>query len=323
MNTHTIIYYRGGLYGTFIEWCLNYFSDITFSNELPFTEIGNSHKFFGNGAIISEKMFTDAIQRKCKFIRMHPGATNLENLRLSKTSKQTIECYRNELLLIEKMSDHVIFLYSNMNNVLWAENNVIKSLVEETESNVEYFKENEVSNIIFANTMEEYIRKDLNDSCYDLIKNWGKQDISNLDTWELREFLSLYLHGAWDDVYNITDTLKQEFPNVIFIEIGELRDNFVTNIVALFNKLNLPIVRDNLDFVYEKWNDLQFFKNRDNEVAQIVKDTIGNNYRSWNQLSIIDEAEIQRQLRNNGWEIKCYNLNIFPSNTKDLKKLLT
>ena len=37
------------------------------------------------------------------------------------------------------------------------------------------------------------------------------------------------------------------------------------------------------------------------------------------KLSIIDEAWIQKQLREQGHEIKCYNLNDFPTNSWDLR----
>jgi hypothetical protein len=110
---------------------------------------------------------------------------------------------------------------------------------------------------------------------------------------------------------------------VTFIEIGQLRDNFVETITKLFEKLNLPIIRNNIDFIYTEWDKLQYFKNKDKQVKDIVDAVLNDIDLDFGELSIIDEAEIQRQLRNNGREIKCYNLNIFPTNTADLKKLLT
>ena len=108
-----------------------------------------------------------------------------------------------------------------------------------------------------------------------------------------------------------------------FIEIGQLRDNFVETITKLFEKLNLPIIRNNIEFIYEEWDKLQYFKNKDKQIKEIVDAVLNDVDLDFGGLSIIDEAEIQRQLRNNGWEIQCYDLNVFPTNTTDLKKLLT
>jgi hypothetical protein len=42
----------------------------------------------------------------------------------------------------------------------------------------------------------------------------------------------------------------------------------------------------------------------------------------WNPLPLASEAWIQWQLRNLGWEIKCHELDIFPTNSVYLKELL-
>ena len=50
--------------------------------------------------------------------------------------------------------------------------------------------------------------------------------------------------------------------------------------------------------------------------------TVNGNDLHWGELSIIDEAEIQRQLRENGWEIRCFGINNFPTSSAALKLLL-
>ena len=71
------IYYQPGAYGTFVEWCVNYFTDLSFGEDLPFTPKGSSHKFAGNpcwSLSAYEEMFNNLIEYK--FIRGHPGIFN-------------------------------------------------------------------------------------------------------------------------------------------------------------------------------------------------------------------------------------------------------
>lgn len=324
MKSHTAIYYFTGAYGTFIEWCLNYFTDAEFSDQLPFTKIGNAHKFAGN-EILSEKMLLDAIQKKKKFMRTFPGMSNAVGARFFNTPKQSISCHRIELKMLEQIADNVVVLYYSLDNILWGENNIIKSFIEKTDDNINYLKNNQLEGFEshLVSTLKEHLVLEFKDN--PLVQNWSKQSAAEMEDWELREFLSMYLYGKWADMFDpdMFVTLKKEFPTVTFIEIGELRDNFTETITTLFEKLKLPIVRDNIEFIHQEWDKLQYFKNKDKQVKEIVDSVLGNIDLDWSGLSIIDEAEIQRQLRNNGWEIQCYDLNIFPTNTTDLKKLLT
>jgi hypothetical protein len=324
MKSHTAIYYFTGSYGTFIEWCLNYFTDAEFSDQLPFTKIGNAHKFAGN-EILSEKMLLDAMQQKKKFMRTFPGTTNAVSARFLNTPKQSVSCHRIQLKMLEQIADNVIVLYYSLDNILWGENNIIKSFIEKTDDNLHYLKNNQLEGLEshLVSTLKEHLVLEFKDD--PLVKNWGKQSAADMEDWELREFLSMYLYGRWTDVFDpdMFATLKKEFPAVTFMEIGELRDNFADTITTLFKKLNLPMIRDNIEFIHKEWDKLQYFKDRDKQVKAIVDSVLGNEDLAWTDLSIIDEAEIQRQLRNNGWEIRCYDLNIFPTNTVDLRRLLT
>lgn len=318
------IYYPGGAYGTFIEWCLNYFSDLSFSDELPFNEkSGNAHKFTGN-TVLSPKMLTDVLNADSKFMRMHPGFSGEEADHLNTLPKGPVNCHRLELKLLEEISDNVVVLYFGLNNVLWGVNNLIKTVVEKNEATLDWYKQNEVivKDRLFSKSLTEYQLLELKDVTKEQVKGWGKNSIEELELWELREFLSLFLHGEWEDLYGNFETLQQEFPNCTFIEIGQLRDNFVSTIQGLFKKLNLPMERTNVQYIEEEWNKRQFFKNKDKEISNIVQAVLQGKDLTWEPLSIVDEAEVQKQLRDNGKEIKCYQLNVFPTSSQELNKLL-
>lgn len=77
------IVYSAGSYGTFVEWCLNYFSNPFFPQDLPFLTQGNSHKFAGNHLSIIEgvKAFVadgTGLKKKvlCGFIQKMPPMTS-------------------------------------------------------------------------------------------------------------------------------------------------------------------------------------------------------------------------------------------------------
>jgi fatty-acid desaturase len=55
---------------------------------------------------------------------------------------------------------------------------------------------------------------------------------------------------------------------------------------------------------------------------EIVRHTLARGDYSWATLSIESEARIQQLLRQRGYEILCYDLNTFPTNSKDLFKYL-
>ena len=54
----------------------------------------------------------------------------------------------------------------------------------------------------------------------------------------------------------------------------------------------------------------------------IVNHTLGHKDHSWSTLPIESEARIQKLFRLRGYEILCYNLNTFPTNSKDLFEYL-
>jgi len=324
MNDRVAIYYHPGNYGTFVEWCLNYFTDALFNIELPFNESGNAHKFNKHSVIASDKMFQEAVKNNNKFVRLHPGSISNESKKLLLTPTQAANCYRQELKLLQQYFTYVIVLHCDTENMLWYNNNVIKCFDEKNDVNVYHIEQNKIQDFqgLFSKNLNEHILFRLNESSKHLVTGWNKDSIHDMEVWELREFLSLYLYEEWVNVHQNLSMLDKEFPNIIFLEIGKLRDQFERTIIDLLKNVNLKQIRHDIDYVFENWIKLQHFKNRDLEVSDIVFCITNGKDRSWQQLSIIDEAAIQRQLRNNGWEIKCYNLNTFPTSTETLNPLL-
>jgi len=324
MQNKIAIYYHVGAYGTFIEWCLNYFSDNLSSSELPFNKLGNAHKFKGDTVIASGKMFKDALIGNKKIIRLHPGTISKKTLQLLQTPNQPINCYRTELALLEKHYNKIIVLYFDHSNILWCANNIVKCFMDEQEVDFESLRQRDIKNFkgIFSKTLVDFIKFSSSKPTKNLVTKWNTSSIKKMKLWELREFLSFYLYNQWLDIHTGFNILNKEFLNIQFVEIGQLRDNFKETLLKLFQNLDLKFSERDIDFVYQNWIQVQYFKNKDKEIKDIVDAIINNIDLFWNELSIIDEAEIQRQLRNNNIELKCFNLNVFPTSAKEFQSLL-
>jgi hypothetical protein len=79
-----------------------------------------------------------------------------------------------------------------------------------------------------------------------------------------------------------------------------------------------------LQQVYRHWLTLQKQINKDqicNQIVNSLRDKIPFNWSHCN-LSIVDEAWIQKTLRDNHVEIRCHGLDVFPTNTEDFLPLL-
>jgi hypothetical protein len=145
-------------------------------------------------------------------------------------------------------------------------------------------------------------------------KHW-----SEMEVWEFREWFSLFYTGwvkEW--IYSssqVPDTfLKIKNTEVLF----NTKDTFL----KIINFCKLTQSRELDTFITEWINKQQYILNEFNLLDQIVEHAVNNQEFNWQSLNIISEAIIQQRLRKNGYEIKCYELNTFPTNSKMLYSLL-
>lgn len=288
MSKNTVpILFSGGSYGTFIEWCLNYFSGQV--NSLPFNLNGNSHQFVGNhlGDIGGWRKYVRSTDN-FPFVRFH-----IKNNCNDSVITNTLE--------VLSTVDIAILLYHTDTSVLLSLNNKFEKIYSHG-----WLAHNEM---LFA-------------------ENLAKFEVSSLkDTkpWQLREFLSLFLYKQHQDETNAVEVEKFTHPKLIKIDIRDLFNNFETTIKSLLTKLHLPLIRNDFDFVYRNWLPLQQHQNKDKVVKQIIDSVINQNNFDWSseKLSIVDEAIVQMRLRDlHNLDMLCYNLNEFPSNTTELRKVL-
>ena len=284
------IIYNGGTYGTFIDWCLHYFSDPNFSEDLPFTPIGNSHKFISN-YLPTHDAVDEYINSAEDFLTVRYHIKRKEN-------DNTLD----RLHYISNNFKKVIFMHCTEKSMVWNINNKIDKIYAEGWL-----------------THEKHSFKYLD--------QWGiGKNIDNMAIWEIREFLSFYLreqHISESNLKNV-DQIRSTIDTVYLIPIENLRDNFTKTIKNLLDYCELPMVRDNFDHIHGQWIELQVHKDKDQLLKNIIDSIANNTHMDWsdNQLTLADTALVQYYLRELGKEIKCYDLNDFPTNSTALTELL-
>lgn len=291
MTKNICIAYNAGSYGTFVDWCINYFSNSNFPQNLPFCHTGSSHKFKGNHFLSFEQLKDFATNNILNFqtFRVHPKNKEQHNL-------------EQNLSEILAYSRKIILLHPTYDSIVWNINNKFEKI------GGNYFEKQE--NNILKN-----------------ITNWGAQSLKQMLKWELREFLSFYIyqqHLSETELENILN-LKEKFPEICFVEIEKLRDNFSNTIKELLAYCELPLINeDKINFVYTNWLDRQFHKNKDLDINTIVFNILQNKDFDWSDknLTLIDEAMIQMKLQENNLKIKCYNLNNLPTSVAGMRPLI-
>ena len=148
--------------------------------------------------------------------------------------------------------------------------------------------------------------------------NSNYKTFEDMERWEIREFISLFYDGL------LNEEIIMEKTDVFSITNKDIIDNTLESITRIIDHLKLTIHDHNgLEKFTTMWREKQQYVIDEYITIEKVVESITNqtNYK-WNTISLFAEAIIQKKLRDNGWEIKCYGLNNFPTNSIKLKQLL-
>jgi len=191
--------------------------------------------------------------------------------------------------------DKVVAIYPELGDFLWSCNNKLTKIKGEGD----WFKKNS---------------KHFGD-----ISKWESKD-----TWEYREFLSFWLYNQHMSETGYKDIIKYNHDRVLKIQINQIRDDFNNTFNKLSEWLQIENVRNNdeLSKLHFDWLQNEPYLYKDRLIENIVDAIINNVDIPMNECSIFDQADIQRRLRNAGYEIKCYGLNDWPDTTTQLRELI-
>ena len=338
-NTNVILYPPGG-YGHFINWCCEYFSGNLDSDVVPLNDLGNCHNFKKTVLLMVHpqlKNYTESTKED-NFIQIHDCSfAPASNAFL--TYNEFVNYFTENLEYLNKNYQRSICLLTTDTSKVWMSNNhIYKIRVEDwfgtnIQTAIDFFRnfnmpEEDIKELISYGIDRLKCQINNQPGMLSNFSQWGHDSIDAFEVWELRELASQYYYDRISDHVLNTDTveyLRNKFPNIHFIEVDNLRDNFVGTIKSILEYFKLPIDnRDKISTIYKTWLSKQLHINKDKQISNIVNALINQQELDWTDwnLTFIDEAVIQRKLLENGILIKCWKLNDFPTSAKDLLPLL-
>jgi hypothetical protein len=166
------------------------------------------------------------------------------------------------------------------------------------------------TNSLFFNELKNHL---------DVLGN-NYKTINDVPIWAVREWFSLYYPGQVSTWINFNNNLS----NTFIIDYKNILHQPVKTIKNIIDFTNKKIYKQQeMIFVAEQWRiKQQYILSVYDRIDNIVEFTTNNIYTTWNELNIIAEAIIQSRLRNLGFELKCFGLDEFPTDSLSLYNLL-
>lgn len=162
------------------------------------------------------------------------------------------------------------------------------------------------------------------DHQHDII-NWnpGYTHWSQMQMWEFREWFSIFYNKWIQEWIDARQFIPSSWFSVPSGSILENTQNTLIDIINHVGEFDTNLSNEFETFVSSWRLKQQYLIDEHNVIKNIVKFTVDNIPYTWEKLNVISEAMIQRRLREAGYEIRCYNLNEFPTNSNDLYQLLS
>tara|TARA_R110000772_G_scaffold267770_1_gene392578 strand:- start:5 stop:1015 length:1011 start_codon:yes stop_codon:yes gene_type:complete len=327
-----LIYYPAGCYGTFFEYlyCLDQFD----SNFSPFTVTGSSHGYKGNHFSPAEQLieYVNSSSETYQIGRVHPSLFEEVDSRKNIKNNDYFDLVFRDLEYLENHFNKIVVIHPTLHTKLWMESNVLdKCLLSVRDFNRVYKKYGYTQSYFKgsfetdANTRLRIILSIELDT--ETVKQWGRKSFDDLEIWEMRELMSIY----WDNRYKKSnllacwDKLTQVFKQVKFISLDDIKSDPLTTVSQYLDFVGInSINKGQLNTIINKWMSVQRNKNKDTDVRNVVNAIINNKFIDWEDknFNLLEESYIQNELRNHNIEIKCFNLNVFPSNSQEIAPFL-
>jgi hypothetical protein len=140
-----------------------------------------------------------------------------------------------------------------------------------------------------------------------------------MQNWEFREWFSLFYTQWVQEWINAKQYINPNWYTVSVTDILNHTHETFLKMVKHFGTLD----EAEFDEFIKYWRSKQQYLIDERDILdKIVDSVISQTPYTWKDLNLISEAMIQKKLRDQGYEIKCYNLNKFPTNSEDLFVLL-
>ena len=153
-----------------------------------------------------------------------------------------------------------------------------------------------------------------------LIEDWGP----DIDIWQKRELCSFFLPAMFKSLQQKIVKYQSQLPNAISINASDILTDLLGSLCKIWAFFGITqTCSDSVILTnHNTYLGLQRHIGKSVYVNSIVDHCLDGNDMSIGDLTIFDEAYIQFLLRERGYEMRCYNLNVFPKTTQDLRELL-
>ena len=282
-----MVLYPGGAYGTFVLWCLYYFSGQLPDAVLPFLPNGSSHGF--------KRHWFDAKEKNLPPVEDYlAGDTTVPFLRThGSNGQQTLQEYFDSK---HKYFSKIVVLVSDDSSRMLMLNNKHTKTTKSREALLKEIKE--IYKKQFAVETEE-------------VPIWQQREM--ISYWYDRQFTS---EDQWSNLHS---------DNLIQIPVRQIVDNFESTLKNIFCLLDLELVlEDQIQTVKQQWLPLQKYTNSDQYCRDMALATYqGTLFAKPRSMNLWEEAYVQYLLRKvYKKDLKCYNLDVFPTSSLELKELL-
>jgi hypothetical protein len=295
------ILFLPGTFGSTVNYVLQNFSAGKNNLSLHITDVispdGSMHNIYKSG-------HWNSIEKLNKFFNKEID----QDIEISTPNYPMVEAHAADIidLLYKNCSrDKVIFMH--VDDLDYAEINIL----------AQYYK------MAYGSNIKETIDMFCCDNEHDII-NWNSTYThwSQMQTWELREWFSIFYVQWVQEWINANTYVPSEWLQVSTREILNNTNETFVKICEYYNGIDISNLDKLADFSLLWREKQQYILDEHDLINSIVKLTIANNDFSWKPLTFIAEAMVQHKLRSFGYELRCYNLNTFPINSKVLYNLI-
>ena len=195
----------------------------------------------------------------------------------------------------------------------------IISIAPSSSHRLDYF-DNQFLKQNFGN-LPTYLKAVFPDDEFDKHLKEFNTNIEEAAPWQIREYISFWLE---DCLVNGYDLQKYQSPGIFPISAVEFFDDkFKDTFIEIAKSLNLTVTKFT-EFTkhHRRFIKLQQFNGIQLRCNSWVDDVISGVENSSPCITIFDEAYVQHLLRVQGLEIRCFELNEFPKNSSELRKLI-
>lgn len=325
-----LIYYPPGCYGTFVNWLCNVNQQVT-AEDLPFLHFGNSHKYYDtNGGLITEKQRfiylksqrNFGVLRTCWPFNCGGKLWNLNGD--DNFFHDTISSDLNNLL---PLCDKIVFLHPTQQSRIWWYQNFCEKVVLSKSYVDKHFVD---ANFSWLTTFDPELRAryymDLVQNHSAIKRYYSSAHVTSalqFSIGQLREAMAAELAHQGPNFYQCFATLVNDFPEIKFVSLEHLRDNFVDAVTEIFDyfEINSDVVQS-LDFVKQEWLARQHHQFKDTIIDSIVNALTQDKFLDWSHsnINLFDEVYMQKILQ---FElgVTLRTENSWPTNSRDFKVL--